>query len=243
MPDKPPQVPLWVLRNAFMSYGSRMPQRPETLDPNGKNCEKCGVWCNGYKDWWSHKGKYYCKPCVEIARVEDPFQGYTYGLPARYQEARVEREFHSSTIPMGNLNENLYKYFAGSEFTSSLRSICRACGQIMHSATERIAHMDNSRTLYKNDMTCAHALVVAHKLLLKEGECLVCQNRTTRQKWGVPLCSETCIKVWKFDEHKVYEKMDRLLAPYWATTGDGGSIILASSLKPTLTQALEDSGE
>jgi len=71
------------------------------------------------------------------------------------------------------------------------RCQCRQCGGIVLSNTMRRTHSDT--------LGCYDQLVEAYKLLQRDKRCVICDNVTTKQKWGVPLCSSTCIEKWCFD--------------------------------------------
>jgi hypothetical protein len=69
---------------------------------------------------------------------------------------------------------------------------CRACGSMFGGSEGRGIHLAK--------MGCAKRLVAAFKLLLKDRRCVICNERTGLDKWGVPLCSAICIETWSHSE-------------------------------------------
>lgn len=71
-------------------------------------------------------------------------------------------------------------------------SECRACGSMFGGQEGRAIHLAK--------MGCAKKLVAAFKLLLKDRRCVICNEKTSKDKWGVPLCSDICANTWMHEE-------------------------------------------
>lgn len=71
--------------------------------------------------------------------------------------------------------------------------ICRACGSSVKMFEGRRKHgMTNS---------CNVKLTKAFsKLLNAEKKCMICNNSTTKQKFGVLLCGDECMKEWLYGQ-------------------------------------------
>lgn len=69
---------------------------------------------------------------------------------------------------------------------------CRCCHMIYMDRVNRRAHL--------RETGCSKKLVGAFKLLQADQRCVICNNRSTKEKWGVPLCDDTCIKRWTEEE-------------------------------------------
>jgi len=65
---------------------------------------------------------------------------------------------------------------------------CRACGAIGPlSAAGRKSHFVGG---------CAKKLCKAYELLKKDARCVICDIKTSRTNWGVPLCEGMCTQKW-----------------------------------------------
>lgn len=72
---------------------------------------------------------------------------------------------------------------------SELVSICRVCSSIFYERVSRQNHLNGG---------CSNSLLAAYKLLLLDKKCVVCDTRTSEQKWGVPLCkNQQCHATFK----------------------------------------------
>jgi hypothetical protein len=86
-----------------------------------------------------------------------------------------------------------YRYWcADTSNPACLVAECRCCGSVFGN--------ENARVLHISQMGCSKHLVAAYKLLLRDKVCLICNNKTTREKWGVPLCSSGCQQAWCEEE-------------------------------------------
>lgn len=245
MPEK---VPLWIIRNTFCSYGSKMPPRPDTMNPNAKQCETCEKWLNTFNEWEYWRGKIYCKEHAAQAQKDNPYTNTNYGGSYVNRGNVTAMPPRHAGFMEGNLEETLYKFWIGTELRYSLRSTCRACGEVVFNSDARKNHKELCKTLYKNNISCWFVLGLIHKKLEELGWCAVCgRNANHKQKWGIPLCSPECIKIWKFDEKHQYPLIEAQLQKFWANppkteTKNGGSIILDSSSNPisTVIQSAEE---
>lgn len=71
-------------------------------------------------------------------------------------------------------------------------AVCRNCNCAFTEAKTRKEHL--------KAMGCAKTLVAAFKLLLRDKACVVCDERTSRTYYGVPLCGDKCVDVWRYDQ-------------------------------------------
>lgn len=245
MPDK---VPLWIIKNTFCPYGSRMPQRPETMSSDLKICATCQKQMFTYREWNWCAGDYYCDTCIIEARKKDREKwAGTYGRTVHRNDNVIGFEYvrgitkipaNEGEIPSGNLPENDYAFWIGNteRYTGgakSLRATCRACSQEVFGEGNRSAHRLIGPSLYLNQLTCAKVLMLSYQQLLKLDLCMVCNSKCFgKQKWGVPLCCPNCIMHWKFNETAVYENLEKAVLQFWATK-TGGSITSESTSSQT----------
>lgn len=243
MPEK---VPLWIIRNTFCSYGSKMPPRPETINRDAKQCATCNKWLNTFQEWDYWQGEYYCREHYERIKIEKPYvttfsnHGYTPRAIGNQME-RIAELYADS----GNLDEGRYKFWIGEKQKVSLRSQCRACDEIVWGEDMRMEHIESSKELYRADVSCCFVLSVIHKKLLELKKCAVCGGSCFSQKWGIPICSVPCVRIWKFDSRKIYPEVERLLQPMFKPTiqKSGGLITLDSGSSQTSKSSQESDSE
>lgn len=65
---------------------------------------------------------------------------------------------------------------------------CRSCGALGGDRTTRKQHHEKGK--------CTTKLTAAYNLLRRDKICVICDVRTTRGKWGVPICSNGCEEAW-----------------------------------------------
>lgn len=87
----------------------------------------------------------------------------------------------------GPLHLNEYRFWRAFEG----RGRCRQCLKLFDTQKERIAHQKAEG--------CTRILVDAYDLLLRDMKCVVCDNKTDKSKWGVPLCNNVCLYRWQFE--------------------------------------------
>lgn len=84
-----------------------------------------------------------------------------------------------------------YRYWAMSYSAGVILAECRCCGELgSRDYLKRREHFEAQG--------CAKKLDKALQSLLKDGLCLICDQKTfgTKKKWGVPLCSDACQQAW-----------------------------------------------
>lgn len=83
-----------------------------------------------------------------------------------------------------------YRFWAAvpSECKRSVIAECRGCMSVFSDAVARREHIGK--------MGCSKRLTAAYKLLLRDKLCVICNMRSYQEKWGVPLCSKTCMTAW-----------------------------------------------
>lgn len=73
--------------------------------------------------------------------------------------------------------------------SASFLTECRGCGNVGGNTIE-------VRRLHWQHGGCAKKLCAAYKLLLKDKLCVICDCKTSRERWGVPLCGSACEQAW-----------------------------------------------
>lgn len=101
-------------------------------------------------------------------------------------------------LPLGkpglkNFDGTEYRYWAAAPIEENRADSiyvyeCRACGSMFTTKVDRQDH--------HTKLGCTKKLVAAYKLLLKDNRCVICDKAPSKQKFGVPLCSEICIGLW-----------------------------------------------
>lgn len=83
-----------------------------------------------------------------------------------------------------------YRFWAMSTVNSKLLvTECRCCQNLGSSnTTQRRQHFKLNR--------CSSKLIEAYKLLLKDKRCIICNAKTIKATWGVPLCGDACIEAF-----------------------------------------------
>lgn len=95
----------------------------------------------------------------------------------------------SSEGVVHNLPNEDYRIWFGRAHSGWCSATCRWCGAICHTKETRNAHLLNG--------TCDTHLLAIYRILRKDGNCACCDDRTTKAKWGVPLCSDECVDEWR----------------------------------------------
>lgn len=82
-----------------------------------------------------------------------------------------------------------YRFWAAVLDKKSVVAECRCCGSI---GGQNIA----ARQLHIAQGGCSKRIIAAYKLLLRDERCVICNNKTHQQAWGVPLCGSGCKQAW-----------------------------------------------
>lgn len=82
-----------------------------------------------------------------------------------------------------------YRFWSLTAWETTLVAECRACNNIVGSSQE-------ARKLHSALGGCFKKLVASYQLLRKDKRCVICDSRTAKEKWGVPLCSSACTQAW-----------------------------------------------
>lgn len=112
-------------------------------------------------------------------------------VPSRLVNPTVQYSRHQETLDFnkGNLKNDEYRFFVGYPATHSTHSTCRWC--------QARFETEEGRKLHKK-AECKRKLTDLYELLLKDSNCVMCENRTPREYWGIPLCNLTCQNEFKF---------------------------------------------
>jgi hypothetical protein len=89
----------------------------------------------------------------------------------------------------GNLDNNDYRYWIGlkNSLPGDGVAICRCCHAVFP-----------VKLIKNHKQGCPKKLEAAYALLQKDKRCVICNEETSRQVWGVPLCSMQHIDEWRF---------------------------------------------
>lgn len=112
------------------------------------------------------------------------------GRMTMYPDRQLALVAPPSKIEAGNITVDDYRWFIGRKIVQSTMSQCRFCDAHIHRADLMKPHL--------NAGNCKSQMVVLYTRLRKDRNCVVCDARTGGMKWGIPLCSDTCIESWKF---------------------------------------------
>ena len=82
-----------------------------------------------------------------------------------------------------------YRFWGMAMIDNAPYTECRCCGAMggPSPATRKRHHEQGG---------CTTRLIDAFTLLLKDKLCVICDCKTARKKWGVPLCSNACEQAW-----------------------------------------------
>jgi hypothetical protein len=207
-------VPLWVLKASFRPYGSKMPERPVTLNPYApvhgygsvwhpeSLCAQCALSIKG-TDWVFRSGSYVHRLCETdfVNKSSIKLGPSTLESPRR---SRRRAGFHKQSdepdpIPDGNLGDSEYRFWIGTEQNPSMFAMCRACRCSVYGEKDRNEHKKDARYWVGSD-ACTQQLIEVYRRLLGKKECVICHKHTTWKKWGVPICGKECERAWKFSQ-------------------------------------------
>jgi hypothetical protein len=217
------KVPLWVFQQSFGTFGSRMPQRPVTIDKGAKNCAKCNVFMPTFRErnYWYNDKQDYCDVCIVGLRREDTKKFNSRVLPGVYTthaawvedygdddfRRSMERDRDRLTIaqiPKGNLDEQDYRFWIGKKESVATFAVCRACGTEVWGGPGAMLKHKEVTNLFKGGGPCTTVLVQCYTKLLAKRQCIVCQAVTYNKRWGIPLCTPECLMKWKFYNREWY---------------------------------------
>lgn len=99
------------------------------------------------------------------------------------------------------LTQGDFRYWNGLTLaTNRSYAACRNCGEIHHSHKTRKEHLKQEG--------CGSKLTNAYRLLAKDDRCVICNDKTRKKNWGIPLCSKDCEHEWAY----VTRRPDALVA-------------------------------
>lgn len=82
-----------------------------------------------------------------------------------------------------------FRYWRGIRYRVG-EALCRACFNVVDTTMDRARHMEGE---------CKRLLDEALALLMRDYACVVCDKRTYRARWGVPICGPDCEFKWMFE--------------------------------------------
>jgi len=83
-----------------------------------------------------------------------------------------------------------FRFWAMATFGNAMRvTECRACTHLGEDDMK-------VRRMHGKQGGCWKRLIEAYKLLLKDKRCVICDLRTDKVKWGIPVCSSACQQAW-----------------------------------------------
>lgn len=89
----------------------------------------------------------------------------------------------------GNLPNDEYRFFIGYPAKQSTVSVCRWCTGRFETEAARKAHKESD---------CKRNLISLYQRLRLDKLCVVCDVKTHREYWGLPLCSDACEQEYRF---------------------------------------------
>lgn len=111
--------------------------------------------------------------------VRGKWMGYLAGKIACYKPYELKEVFEGWE----------YRFWAAQQFSTGVYTECRVCGfESGKTPLERRHHHEVGG--------CAKKLTEASKLLLKDMMCVICDMKSHKCKWGIPICSDTCMQAW-----------------------------------------------
>lgn len=99
---------------------------------------------------------------------------------------RQMNEVRAPQIGDALLNGDL-RFWNGIDWKQSYAT-CRSCGEVIHFAKERKAHL--------KEAGCGSRITRAINLLSRSNRCVVCDEETKRKMWGIPMCAKECQSEW-----------------------------------------------
>lgn len=89
---------------------------------------------------------------------------------------------------VGNLANESYRFFRGSRVISDPYFQCRGCLAEEYSQLKKVWHLRNCRPLMQG----------IEERVRRDRVCMMCNQGTKKDKWTIPLCSDSCIARWRF---------------------------------------------
>jgi hypothetical protein len=102
----------------------------------------------------------------------------------------------------GNLPNDQYRFFVGHVNADRKWTSCRGCDVSCYSKEDRDQHLTS----------CKHTVLNVLYRMRQDKLCAVCQERTDRTCWGVPLCGTNCETAWKFHLPQAFREERRIAA-------------------------------
>lgn len=163
--------PDWAVRLVSTGHGKRCKKYPQS-------------WVSGFRSYPDAEDYYDMHPWGLGSGVDYEAQN------SRWAREREERE--RTTVELGNLKEEQYRFWNGAYTKSSTIATCRWC---RHSA-------------YGSDAIRMHQQKTQHTLILRAiydharharlKLCFVCSKKTHESRWGLPLCNTNpCRNKWR----------------------------------------------
>lgn len=196
--------PRWLIYNTvFSTGGGRLPKWQPWVDPKD-TCVTCKGKL-GVQKHWVEAESWECHTCWMPSRspvVKWEGYGPRYMAGANKVVTIINVKGYSQ---LGNLDNWMYRFYVGTEFESGCFSICRCCRKALYSHELRLKH--------KGEFTpgCTERLISAYRWLIPMGMCCVCQEKTQRQEYGVPICSDGCMSRWKFNHDTRWILLEKAL--------------------------------
>jgi hypothetical protein len=185
-------MPNWFLRNRLIPLSARRPKF-RRLD-FGKLCIDCfvdldkEVASTHFVETLNGRNKYRCHLCWQKTFTDE---GRRY-LPTVYGGHNFAAA--TETVPKGNLDDWMYRYFSGNRTLLSPQAICRCCRESVLD--------DKARRTHGVKIGCWRLLEKCYLELEGKGFCMVCGKWTIEKKNGILLCKPACEEKFKFDNHR-----------------------------------------
>lgn len=149
-----------------------------------------------------------------------PADGSTFAAAVRVAPPVVLKPYPRGKHPIsGNLDRMEFQFWAGVYATNALTAVCRYCRVWVHGRLGRNLHKDMLwETNEKGErviaiLGCHKRLVLAYRILAMKKRCVICEERTQKCIWGVPLCGYDCEKEWMFEQYCDWPALEAVIGP------------------------------
>jgi hypothetical protein len=121
-------------------------------------------------------------------------------IPAKVNRRGFDRSNDEGSFPLlnrlfipfheeGRFSSWEYRFWAMQTVNNEIHAECRCCG-----AKGGVRTLE--RQQHHKQAGCTTKLCKIYQKLLKDRICIICDCITSRQKWGVHICSNACEQAW-----------------------------------------------
>lgn len=147
--------------------------------------------CQPQRSPWREKIK-----CLRPAYIAPKgYEASTYKplLSPKIDKSKSQRAIH---VVESNLSDNELRFWAGG-LKGGNWSCCRCCQTVVYEGLACDVGIPR-RKWHQEQGNCTKIIREVYKELLEAEVCAICDVTGVKsQKWGVPLCKEPCMDLWK----------------------------------------------